>query len=310
MKIRISRREFIKSGIAISVTTATGAASLPSILLGNSAPRKIDISVVNGANYFESTLKTVEILGGMSKFVSKGSKVGLLINSPWDKPGTYTNPDIALAVLKMCLEAGAKEIYSLEDASAGYWKRSKLYKKFENEVGSIKSPDSKIEVKIPKGKILEDANISKTLLECDVFINIPIVKNHEGTQFTGNLKNVMGACSGITNRFFHKGSKKSRLFNYYDDIEFLSQCIADLNLIRQPNLCIVDATEFITSNGPAGPGEIKKAQKVVAGTNCVSVDAYCSTLLGFKPANVLMIRYANELGLGEIEIKKLTIKEV
>jgi uncharacterized protein (DUF362 family) len=123
----------------------------------------------------------------------------------------------------------------------------------------------------------------------------------------------MGACSSSTNRFFHQGSGKGgllRYFRYYDNIEFLSQCIADVNSIRKPDLCIVDATEFITTNGPAGPGELKQAQKIVAGTNCVSVDAYCATLLGMKPDDVLMVRYASELGLGEKDLSKLAIKEI
>jgi uncharacterized protein (DUF362 family) len=309
MKNNINRREFIKQSVAAGVVVAAGSASLPSALFGSLLPSGIDISVVSGTNTFENTMKTIGLFGGMSKFVPKGSKVGLLINSPWDKPGTYTNPDVALAVLKMCIEAGAKEIYSIENASTSYWKRSKLYKKFEKEVNIIQSGDSKTTVKIPNGKSLKEADISKTLLECDVLVNIPIVKHHQGTNFTANLKNMMGGCSGSTNRFFHKGSGKSGLFGYYDDVEFLSQCIADVNLVRQPNICIVDATEYVTTNGPAGPGELKKAHKVIAGTNCVSVDAYCSTLLGLVPQNVLMIQYAYEHGLGEIDIKKLTIKE-
>jgi uncharacterized protein (DUF362 family) len=166
-------------------------------------------------------------------------------------------------------------------------------------VEKIQMDSSKTVVKIEKGRSLKEAEISRVLLECDVFINVPIAKHHSGSNFTANLKNVMGACARSTNKFFHSSGDK-----------FLSQCIADVNLIRQPNLCIVDATEFITNNGPAGPGEIKKAQKVVAGTNCVSVDAYCATLLGFKPADLLMIRYASEHGLGEIDLKKLIIKEI
>jgi uncharacterized protein (DUF362 family) len=299
MKKNIDRREFIKHSIAAGVVTIAGSASLPSALFGNFLQSKIDISVVNGTNYFESTIKTIEMLGGMNKFVPKGSKVGLLINSPWNKPGTYTNPDVALAVLKMCLDSGVKEIYSIENASTSYWKRSKLYEKFEKEVDRLQSGDSKTTVKIPKGKCLKEAEISKALLECDAFINIPIIKHHDGALFTANMKNLMGACSRSTNRSFHSGGG-----------EFLSQCIADLNLVRQPDLCIVDATEFVTTNGPAGPGELKKAQKVVAGTNCVSIDAYCATLLGLKPADGLMIQYASEFGLGEIDLTKLTIKEI
>ena len=310
MNNQIDRRIFIKQSISASLTAAIGSLSLPSLLFGNTDISKIDLSIVNGTDYFTNTMKVVDILGGISKFVSKGSKVGILINSPWDKHGTYTNPDVALAVLKMCIDAGAKEIYSIEDASKNYWKRSKLYNKFENEVNRIQSDDSKITVKIAIGKTLKEADISKILLECDVFINVPIVKNHEGTHFTSNLKNMMGACSSSTNRFFHKGSGRGGLFSYYSDPEFLSHCIADVNSIRKPDLCIVDATEFVVTNGPGGPGEIKKPYKIVAGTNCVSVDSYCATLLEFNPEDVLMIRYAHDHGLGETDLKKLNIKEV
>jgi uncharacterized protein (DUF362 family) len=309
MKNRIDRREFIKQSVALGVTTVAGITTLPKILSGSSHPAGIDISVVNGADFFASTIKAVEQLGGMEKFVWKKSQVGLLINSPWNKPGTYTNPDVALAVLKMCLDAGAKEIYSIEDASSGYWKRSGLYSRFEKEIGAIKSNTDKTKMEIPNGKNLKEAKISKILLNCDVLINIPIVKNHEGTHFTANLKNMMGACASLTNRFFHQGSGKGGLFSYYADPEFLSQCIADVNLIRKPELCVVDATEFVTTNGPAGPGEIKKIHKVVAGVNPVSVDAYCATLLGLNPPDVAMIYFAYEHGLGEIELKNLKIKE-
>ena len=108
---------------------------------------------------------------------------------------------------------------------------------------------------------------------------------------------------------FHSGPK-SRPFRYYDDIEFLSQCIADVNLVRKPDLCVVDATEFVRTNGPGGPGEIVRARKVVAGKNCASVDAYCSTLLDLNPSDVAMIKFASDHGIGEIDLKKLKIREI
>jgi uncharacterized protein (DUF362 family) len=262
---------------------------------------------VNGTTYFDNTLKAVELLGGIGKFVSKGSKVGLLVNSPWNKPGTYTNPDVALAVLKMCIEAGASEVYSIENAKTSYWKRSALYNSLKKEVGQIQTTDERKTIKIEKGITLKEAEVFTSFLDCDVLINIPIAKNHQGTNFTCNLKNTMGACVRTTCRFFHQGGGAK---GFYDDAEFLSHCIADVQLIRVPNLCVVDATEFITTNGPAGPGELKKANKIIAGTNCVSVDAYSATLLGLTPSDISMIRYASDHGLGEMDLKKLTISEI
>jgi uncharacterized protein (DUF362 family) len=307
MKNNINRREFMKCGVAAGAATIAGSLSLPSIVFGNSFSSKLNLSIVNGTNYFASTMKAVEMLGGMNKFVTKGCCVGLLINSPWNKPGTYTNPDVSLAVLKMCIDAGAGKIYSIENASSWYWKRSRKYDTFKDEIEFVQSSGERKTVPIKNGKSLKEAEISKAFLDCDVLINIPIVKNHQGTNFTCNLKNTMGACSHQTNGYFHQGGGGN---GFYDNPDFLSQCIADLQLVRTPDLCVVDASEFVLTNGPAGPGELRKANKIVAGTNCVSVDAYCSTLLGFKPVDVSMIRLANQHGIGEIDLANLSMKEV
>jgi uncharacterized protein (DUF362 family) len=312
MRIPIDRRTFIKQGLAVSTGSVLGTVSLPSILMG-SDKAKVDLSIVHGTDYYMNTWKAVDALGGISSYVRKGNTVGLLINSPFDAYGTHTNPDIALAVLKMCVDAGAKEIYSIEGASSEYWKQSRLSPTFKDELACIQSDDERVTIRIEKGKSLKEAHISKRLVECDVLINIPIVKDHQGTKFTACLKNMMGACSSSTNRYFHQGSGKGgvfRFFQYYHNIEFLSQCIADVQLIRKPDLCIADATVFITTNGPGGPGELKKAQKIVAGAHCVSVDAYCATLLGFQPEDILMIQYASEHKIGDMNLKNLTIKEL
>ncbi len=312
MEHRLPRREFMKQGAVLGLSAIAGAFPLPGFLLKGSASPETDISVINGTSYFENTAKAIDALGGISAFVRPGNTVGLLINSRFDKPGAHANPDIALSILKLCLDAGAREVYSIENASASYWKESKLHGKLQTELGKLSDGGAKSTVTIGKGKAIKEAEISSRLIGCDVFINVPIVKNHEGTNFTGNLKNIMGATSGSTNRFFHQGSGKGgllKVFRYYDDVEFLSQCIADASLIRKPDLCIVDATRFLTTNGPAGPGEIKKAEKIVAGRNPVSVDAYCATLLGLEPSDVAMIRFAQEHGLGAMDLRKLSIRE-
>ena len=310
---KISRRSFLKKGLAIGAASMCSGEIL-SPFLGTArdvvhAAKPIDLSIAKGRDYFKSTIKAVEQLGGIRKFVSRGSKVGLLVNSPFKNYGAYVKPEITLAVVKMCFEAGAKEIWCLKEPSGGYWQRSKLADEYAEEIKSLKEGwEDTVDFQIPQAVSLKEATVRKKLLECDLFINLAITKNHSGTHFSCLLKNMMGISTFGTNLGIHYGGKKG--LSWYPDIPFLSQCIADLNLIRKPDLCIVDSTEFLMTNGPYGPGELMKPQEVLAGTDRVLMDAYCSTLLNLKPENVVMIQKAAAHNLGSPDLKKANIVEV
>jgi uncharacterized protein (DUF362 family) len=308
MSKSITRRSFIKGTTALGVSSILGGSAVGWMQKPAFAEGKVDIAAVKGADYFKNTIKAVEILGGMGKFVPKQSKVGLLINSPWEHPGSYVRPEITLAVIQMCLDAGAKEIGVFKSLGNGYWRRSALSEEFRDEVKSIRSIEGGYtEVSVPGGRALKKAEIAKGLLDWDVFINIPIAKDHTGVRFTGTMKNMMGATSSSTNRFFHSGSGAR---GYYEDVEFLSQCIADVNLVRKPDLCICDGTEVITTNGPQGPGKLIKPQIVFAGVDRVAVDVYGANLLGVKGTEIRTTQMAREHGLGEIQLARLQIQEL
>ena len=310
---KISRRSFLKKGLAIG-TASMCCGGVLSPFSGTArgvvhAAKPVDLSIVRGLNYFKNTIKAVEQLGGIRKVVSKGSRVGLLVNSPFKNYGAYVNPEITLAVVKMCFEAGAKEIWCLKEPSGGYWQKSKLADEYAEEIKSLKEGwEDTVDFQIPQAVSLKEATVRKKLLECDLFINVAITKNHSGTHFSCLLKNMMGTSTFGTNLGMHYGGKKG--LSWYPDIPFLSQCIADLNLVRKPDLCIVDSTEFLMTNGPYGPGELMKAQKVLAGTDRVLMDAYCSTLLNLNPENVVMIQKAAAHNLGSPDLKKANIVEM
>ncbi len=308
----MDRREFLKQSGELGVVAPLTAPALWKLLRGKRdlavSGQGADIVSISGDDYFASTTRSVELLGGMSRFVTPGASVGLLVNSPWQNPGTYTNPDVALAVLRMCLDSGAGSVRTVEGASSAYWNRSDLARDFAHEISSVlPSGEKDLTVRIPRGVRLKEAMVSRALMECDVLIDIPIAKDHDGTRYTGTLKNMMGACvHNPTCRFMHFGGGAEE---FYGDPEFLSQCIADLCLVRPPDLCVVDATEFITTNGPGGPGEIRKPRKVVAGTDIVAVDAYCAEVRGIRSTDVMMIRMASEHGLGEMGVSALRVHE-
>lgn len=300
----ISRRSFIKESAAVGVGSLLGGSFL-------FAEDTVDISVAKGEDYFENTLKAVEQLGGMKQFVPKNARVAILANPQRNNPGAYTKPQVLAAALRMCKKAGAKEIACISWLPMTNWENTGLKKVVDDEGANLVIVNLKDEslfkpVPVPKGKALKEARIMKEFFKYDLLIDIPITKDHAGNKFTGTMKNLMGLNSPQNNRTnFHKPNWKTDI----DDIRHLDQCIADLNTVITPALCIVDAAEFITTNGPFGPGKLLKPQKVVAGTDRVAIDAYCCTLWGLEPQNIFTITLAHEHGLGQMNLKKVKIKE-
>ena len=136
-----------------------------------------------------------------------------------------------------------------------------------------------------------------------------IIKHHEGTLLTGVLKNFMGAsASRPTNRRCHEGPNYKG--DFYEDIPHLTQCIADLNLVRRPDLCISDGTEFITTNGPFGPGKLKQLDTIVADTDPVAMDSYCAGFLGLDGKKMATVVKAAEHEIGTADFDKLNIKKI
>lgn len=308
MSNKITRRSFIKKSSAVGVTTILGSSLVSDI---GCRYEPIDIAVTKGENYLENTKKAVELLGGMEKFVPKNSKVAILANPQRNNPGAYTKPEIVRAAIQMCKEAGAKEISCISWLPEQNWIDTGIKETIDSEDIHLVITDLKDEslfkpMPVPKGVALKEARIMETLYDFDILIDMPITKDHAGNKFTGTLKNLMGLNSPQSNRTFHKKDWMTDP----DSIRHMEESIADLNTVIHPDLCIVDATEFIITNGPFGPGKLHKPLKVVAGTDRVAIDSYCSTLWGLKPEEIICIKKAFEHGIGEIDLNKVKIKEL
>jgi uncharacterized protein (DUF362 family) len=308
MARQISRRSFLHYGALAGTSVLTAHAfgrllARPPGVSGRWGPPP-DLAVVSGSNSYDAAVRAVDLLGGMQRFVPRGARVGLLVNSRFTKPGTYVKPQITLAVIAMCHQAGAAQIVSLENTPARYWKRATLSPEHKGYVDQILSPRAHRTVLIPGGMNVRKAEVVPDLMDCDVFINMPIFKDHEGIRFTGALKNLMGAIADHSNQTFHLGSDST---SDRDDYAFLSQSIADANLLRRPALSVGDATEVLVQGGPFGPGPVRNFRTVVASTDPVALDACGAEILGCPPENSRMLRRAQEHGIGTLDLSRLKV---
>lgn len=270
---------------------------------------------VKGNDIYANTVAACSKMG-IDTLVKPGMRVGILVNSDFDVKGAYVNPDITLAVVKMCVDAGAKEIVALQHIKQEYWERSLLLADHKDILGKVRSIeqnnfpsvfDSVNFVKFdtfPGLTHLRNLEMVREIFEVDLFINIPIAKHHATTILTNAMKNLMGLNTRAFNVTFHLNGPKR------NDPDFLATCIAELNLIRKPDLTVSDVTEAIVTNGPNGPGEMVKPLMVVAGNDPVAIDAYCAKQIGFDVDRIISVRKGFELGLGQMDLSKVKIDEI
>ena len=311
MALKIGRREFFKksaqAGLALAV--GKGLAAGAGMAAASPAPKTADVAVGISPDYEKAAMKAVELLGGIKKFIPKGARVALLPNVQSRHPGSFTKPEVLRAVIKLCRKAGAEEVNCLSWQTMKQWEDTGLKAVLDEEGAGLKlfEKDESLfkPVPVPGGQALTEARILAELYNHTLFINMPITKDHAGNKFTGTMKNLMGLNSPASNRTFHRPNWKTDP----DDVAHLEQSIVDLNKAVRPALNVVDATEFITTNGPFGPGELIKPLKVVAGTDRVAVDAYCAGLWGLKAEDIVQIKRAAEQGLGEMDLAKVSVKE-
>ena len=304
----IGRRDFFKTGAGAGLTLALGKA-LAAASADAAKAKAPTVGVGIGEDYGKAAVKAVELAGGIKRFVPKGAKVALLPNVQSRHPGSYTKPEVLRAVIRLCKKAGASEINCLSLQTVKQWEDTGLKAVLDAEGAGLRlfEKDESLfkPVSVPNGVVLKEARILAALFDHDLLINMPITKDHAGNKFTGTMKNLMGLNSSESNRTFHRTNWKTDP----DDVAHLDQSIIDLNKAVRPALNVVDATEFIVSNGPFGPGQLFRPQRVVAGTDRVAIDAYCAALWGLKPEDIVQIKRGSEQGLGEINPDKIVLKE-
>lgn len=298
----ISRRNFLKSSAFIGGSVLS-ASMIPKFLNGNALPGTPDIVSIPSDDPMNNISMALEPFGGIEAFVKPGQSVGFLLNSPWQHQGYYTHPDIGLSMLKLCKDAGAGKLFCYKPVRDDYWQESRYYEEMKPILDELVYGDERVIVDIPDGKYMNSAEVFKIFMETDIFINIPVAKHHNGTLFSGMLKGLMGVSSRDTNRHMHSPDGEYT----YDKEEYLAGCIADLNLVRKPDLCIMDADTCALNNGPRGPGDTTSPKQILAGTDPLAMDVYAAKLIGMEPEDIITFTKAKELNLGNNDLNTIHV---
>ncbi|MFC2131024.1 DUF362 domain-containing protein [Bacteroidota bacterium] len=301
---KLDRREFIKAGLASGFVAAAGMTA--SVNTVNAKPDlPYDLVAIKGGEPELMFDRGIKAMGGMTKFVKKGQTVVIKPNIGWDvspERAGNTNPGLVKRIIEHCFNAGAKEVYVF-DHSCDNWRKTYKTSGIEEAVksagGKIVSGGSEKyyrKVKIGKGISLKQDKVHELILDSDVFINVPILKNHGATKLTVCMKNLMGV--NWDRRYWHRND--------------LHQCIADFATKIQPDLNIVDAYRVMQTHGPRGVSvdDVIMMKAQIISTDMVAADAAATKFFGLKPEDIPHIKIAHDAGTGNMNLDKLRIKRI
>jgi len=296
-----SRREFIKKVALGSVAVAAGGALSPAV---SEAAQAENLTWVEGHGPYDNTIKAINELGGMKRFVQKGQRVLVLPNIGWARTpeeAANTNPDVVKAIINECEILKPKSItvftnpcndmrVCLDRSGIGdVVDETSARFEFINKEGWRKRD-------AVKGcTYLKSTEVYRLFDDSDVIINCPVAKHHGGAQLTMCCKNLMGAIKD--RRHLHQS---------------LHPGIADLTMMVPVDLSVLDATRILLRNGPSG-GDVKDTEvrnSVIAGLNMAQVDCLGVTLFEKKPNDIGYLKILAERGYAEMRLSKLDYSRI
>jgi uncharacterized protein (DUF362 family) len=226
----------------------------------------------------------------------------------------WVHPKVAGAVTAALGRLGAKRIRILESANArqrnarledkllaGGWdvaalKNAAPVVEFEDTDQPQSKPYSTLKVST-KPYIFPAFNVNRSYEDCDFFVSLGKMKNHEEMGVTMSIKNMFGitptALYGGRERIFHYGQVQSPSgapaeidpkSNRYEGWR-LPRILVDIVGARPIDLAILDGIvsmvggegPWVLGSKPVHPGLL------VVGRNCVNTDAVAMATMGYNP---------------------------
>jgi uncharacterized protein (DUF362 family)/NAD-dependent dihydropyrimidine dehydrogenase PreA subunit len=241
--------------------------------------------------------------GGLARFVRPGMHVLLkpnLLAAAHPSQGVTTHPALVQAVAELVKEAGGSAW--IGDSPAG---RDRADDGVLERTGTIRAAQasgaSAVRFESVKWHRLNgvDYMIAAPVQRADLVINLPKLKTHSLTLYSGGVKNLFGTVVG---------ARKRELHLLRPGIAAFSQVLADVLQIVRPGLTIMDGVLGIEGYGPGASGTPHHYGCLLAAEDPVALDSTVAHAMGYRPGQVLHLKQAAERGLGCAEQRAIRLQ--
>ena len=250
----------------------------------------------------EAVAGCLEPLGGMKRFVKLGMHVLLkpnMFTGARPDQAVTTHPLMVQVVAELVEAAGGEAI--IGDSSSGQtkdnpaiWKKTRMVSAAEASGTPLVLFDG------VSWREVDGVNyfIARPALEADLVINLPKLKTHDLTLYSGAVKNIFGVIPGMRKRDIHLRAP---------GVPDFSRELVNLLAIIRPGLTIMDGVVGLEGQGPGPSGTPHAFGVLAASSDPVALDAVMSHAMGFKTGEVTHLLQASERGLGVADLRLIHV---
>ena len=246
--------------------------------------KKVKIGVFRTDNGLESALKEALKAADWDKHVQGKVFIKPNLCSKNYIPGAVTNPQVLFHLVSL-LRDRAEEVVVGESNGYNYCCNDALamtgVKKIVEKAGGKTvnlSEDETVKVKNPKTFCLRNFPLPRTLVEADSIVDVPVMKTHEFTNYSGAIKNLFGCIPDDRRIFLHPK---------------FSMVLHDLIVLLEPKFVVMDATFSMEGNGP-NRGIVIPMNLVLAGSGVVAMDKLCCEIMGIDWAAISYLKFIDQ----------------
>jgi uncharacterized protein (DUF362 family) len=252
----------------------------------------------------DAVRKTLEPLGGLTAFISRGDNVlvkpNMITGAPREKPA-QTDPAVVEVILSDLLDLGAKPVVGDGVAWGSVKANAKangldlVCRKLDVPLVEFNRP---VTVNNTEGKVFRSLTLDRTVLEADRVINLPKLKSHKQMLLTCAVKNMFGCMPGKRKAWWHV--KAGNYENYF------ALMIMEMFSLVNPVFTLVDGVIAMEGPGPI-KGTPRQMNLLMASTDGPAMERVCCSIMGLKPSRVRIMRAAIELNAGTPHLRDIEI---
>jgi len=242
--------------------------------------------------------RSIAAIGGFGDVIGPGKTVALKVNllkknRPEDC--VTTHPLVVAAVARRVRELGARAV--IGDSPGGPFHKGALKEIYRisgmEEAARLSGAElnfdvSTVEVGNPQGVLAKQLTQTAFTHNADVVIDLPKLKTHGMTRYTGAVKNLFGTIPGTVKVEYHYRMP---------ELERFSAMLVDVCQYVNPAFTIMDAVWGMEGDGPSA-GDPRHIGAILASRSPYALDFAAAGLILSDPTAICTIRRAMERGIG------------